>query len=99
MPTLRTEEGLEVKVNGEEKSVPDDPISIADLLKLFNVESPDMVSVQLNNKFVPRNGFDLTKVRGGDTIDFLYSMGGGGLVGVETKITTSGICRHPRPSP
>jgi sulfur carrier protein len=68
---------LELKVNGEAKSVSGDQLSITEILKIFMVESPDMVSVQLNDKFVPRNGFDLTKVRDGDSIDFLYSMGGG----------------------
>jgi sulfur carrier protein len=71
------EGNLELKVNGEARTVSDGPLSITSLLKSFDVESPDMVSVQLNDKFVPRNGFDLTKVRDGDSIDFLYFMGGG----------------------
>jgi sulfur carrier protein len=68
---------MEISVNGEKKKMSEQSITIAKLLIDFKVESPDMVSVQLNDKFVPRNGFDLTKVKDGDNIDFLYFMGGG----------------------
>jgi sulfur carrier protein len=68
---------MEILVNGEKKKLSEQLLSIAELLLRFDVESPDMVSVQLNDKFVPRNGFDLTKVRDGDHLDFLYFMGGG----------------------
>jgi len=41
------------------------------------VEQPDMVSVQLNGEFVPRDRFAATVFQDGDEIDFLYFMGGG----------------------
>jgi sulfur carrier protein len=68
---------MDIKVNGEPKSVPDGPLAIPDLLRLFKVESPDMVSVQLNGNFVERRDFTSTTVKNGDEIDFLYFMGGG----------------------
>ncbi|MDD5673879.1 MAG: sulfur carrier protein ThiS [Chitinivibrionales bacterium] len=68
---------MELKVNGEAKSVSADPLSISDLLKLFKVEMPDMVSVQLNGTFVDRPTFGVTLIKDKDEIDFLYYMGGG----------------------
>jgi sulfur carrier protein len=68
---------MEISVNGEKKVIEKQSLTITETLVHFKVESPDMVSVQLNDKFIPRNGFDLTNVRDGDHIDFLYFMGGG----------------------
>jgi sulfur carrier protein len=38
-----------------------------------------MVSVQVNEEFVERDDFDTTTLNEGDTVDFLYFMGGGAL--------------------
>jgi sulfur carrier protein len=70
---------MEITVNGDKKTLPDDELPITDILKKFDVENPELVTVQLNDTFVPKIGFDLTKVRNGDRLDFLYFMGGGRL--------------------
>ncbi len=36
-----------------------------------------MVSVQLNDDFVDRNEWDRLQIKEGDSVDFLYFMGGG----------------------
>jgi len=64
-------------VNGENRPVSDDPHTISEILTLFNIEMPDMVSVQLNGTFIERKNFPSTIVKNGDEIDFLYFMGGG----------------------
>jgi sulfur carrier protein len=68
---------MELVVNGESKTISDEPHSIESILKLFNVETPDMVSVQLNGNFVHQTNFSSTYPKTGDEIDFLYFMGGG----------------------
>lgn len=64
-------------INGDAKTVTDDLLTIADILKLCQVENPDMVSVQKNGAFVDRKFFSSAVVQDKDEIDFLYFMGGG----------------------
>jgi sulfur carrier protein len=68
---------MKLTVNGEKKVFQETSLSIQDVLRFSNVEKSDIVYVQLNDVFVPRNGFDLTKAKNGDRIDYLYFMGGG----------------------
>ncbi len=63
-------------LNGERKDV-QLPITVAELIKVSRVIQPDMVSVQLNEEFVEKEDYDTVQVKEGDTIDFLYFMGGG----------------------
>ncbi|MBP2032905.1 sulfur carrier protein [Clostridium algifaecis] len=65
-----------IKVNGEDKEIKDG-VNVTEILKIENVEMPDMVSVQLNDEFIDRDKFDATILKQNDKIDFLYFMGGG----------------------
>ena len=65
-----------ITVNGEVQEV-QSGISLTELIKQNNVEQPEMVSVQLNDDFVDRTEWDSLKIKEGDTVDFLYFMGGG----------------------
>ena len=65
-----------ITVNGENQEVKL-PISVAELIKQNNVAQPEMVSVQVNEEFVDREDFDTTILSEGDSVDFLYFMGGG----------------------
>ncbi len=65
-----------IQVNGNKQEV-EVPISLLDLIKKNNVEQPEMVSVQINGEFLPRENFDTTFIYEGDEVDFLYFMGGG----------------------
>ena len=65
-----------ITVNGEVQEV-QSGISLTELIKQNNVEQPEMVSVQLNDDFVDRNEWDSLEIKEGDTVDFLYFMGGG----------------------
>ncbi|WP_446897937.1 sulfur carrier protein ThiS [Clostridium sp. LBM24168] len=69
---------MNIKVNGEDKDIKDG-VTITEILKIENVEMPDMVSVQLNDEFVDRDKFSDTVLKENDKIDFLYFMGGGAL--------------------
>jgi sulfur carrier protein len=63
-------------VNGKEQET-DGPILLIDLIKLNNVQQPEMVSIQVNGEFVNREDFGTTQIAGGDEVEFLYFMGGG----------------------
>ncbi len=63
-------------VNGEDQEV-QLPLTVSELIKLNNVFQPEMVSVQVNEEFVEREDFDTLQLNEGDSVDFLYFMGGG----------------------
>lgn len=69
---------MKIKVNNKIQEL-EKEISITDLLAKNKVETPDMVSVQLNGEFVKKENFQNTVVKENDEINFLYFMGGGGL--------------------
>ena len=66
-------------VNGESQEVKL-PLSLTQLIKQNNVEQPEMASVQVNDDFVDRTEWDDIQIKEGDSVDFLYFMGGGCLI-------------------
>ncbi|MDP4201187.1 MAG: sulfur carrier protein ThiS [Bacteroidota bacterium] len=64
-------------VNGQEQTIDTTSIQLLDLIKLNDVQQPDMVSIQLNGEFVLRDRYETTTINDGDELDFLYFMGGG----------------------
>ncbi|MBR5936111.1 MAG: sulfur carrier protein ThiS [Bacteroidaceae bacterium] len=67
-----------IQVNGEAQEV-QLPLSLSELIKQNNVQQPEMVSVQVNEDFVDRSEWDGIQIKEGDSVDFLYFMGGGSL--------------------
>lgn len=67
---------MNIKVNGEAVSVAP-VLSLGALLKERGVEAPEMVSVQLNGRFVDRSAYPTMEVKESDEVDFLYFLGGG----------------------
>jgi len=68
---------MQIKVNGKEQSIQKNEISISELLKINKVEQIEMVSVQLNGKFIDKNDFEKIALKENDELDYLYFMGGG----------------------
>ena len=68
---------MKIKVNGKDQSIQKNAVSVSELLKRNNVESVEMVSVQLNGNFIDKNNFEKTLLKEKDELDFLYFMGGG----------------------
>lgn len=68
---------MKLKVNGKVQSVLKDDISILELLRNNDVQSIEMISVQLNGNFIDKNVFDKISLKENDEFDFLYFMGGG----------------------
>ncbi len=67
---------MNVSVNGEQSELTD-AMSVSELLADRDVKMPEMVSVELNGKILKRSEFDTTSLSDGDSIEFLYFMGGG----------------------
>lgn len=67
---------MKITVAGETKEVKDE-LTIEELMELENVETPQYVSVSVNDEFVKSEDFAAQKLQDGDTVEFLYFMGGG----------------------
>lgn len=52
-------------------------LKVAELVVLENVETPQYVTVSLNDEFVESGAFETTVLHDGDNVEFLYFMGGG----------------------
>lgn len=67
---------MKITVSGETKDVADG-ITVTKLMEQEKVETPEYVSVSVNEEFISRGDFSSTKLKEGDTVEFLYFMGGG----------------------
>lgn len=68
---------MKITVSGEVKEVRDE-LTIAGLIEQEKVETPEYVSVSVNDDFIKKEDFASYKLKDGDVIEFLYFMGGGG---------------------
>jgi sulfur carrier protein len=64
-----TANGKPVELSGE--------VSVTGMLEELKVSDPLYVTVQLNEKLIPRADFDTVLVQEGAAVEFLYFMGGG----------------------
>ena len=67
---------MKIKVAGETKEV-SEGLTIAALIDLEQVETPQYVTVSVNEEFIDSNAFEAHKLQEGDEVEFLYFMGGG----------------------
>ena len=65
-----------ITVAGNKKEVKDG-LTVAELIVQENVETPLYVTVSLNDEVVENGAFESTTLKDGDTVEFLYFMGGG----------------------
>ena len=65
-----------ITVGGNKKEVEDGP-TVAKLIELENVETPEYVTVSVNEEFIDQEDFETHALKEGDEIEFLYFMGGG----------------------
>jgi len=68
-----------ILVNGEAREV-NLPLTVSALIAQSDVQQPEMVSVQVNEDFAEREEWDSMELKEGDSVDFLYFMGGGSVV-------------------
>lgn len=67
---------MKIIVAGAEKEVADG-LTVAQLVIDEKVETPQYVTVTINDEFVESRDFEKTVLKDGDTVEFLYFMGGG----------------------
>lgn len=67
---------MKITVAGNKKDVADG-LNIAQLIELEQVETPQYVTVSVNEEFVNSDEFENTVLKEGDEVEFLYFMGGG----------------------
>ena len=67
---------MQITVAGVKKEVKDN-ITISELIVLENVETPEYVTVTVNDEFINSGRLNDTVLKDGDSVEFLYFMGGG----------------------
>ena len=67
---------MKLNVAGENKEYKEG-LTVKELIEKENVETPQYVTVTINDEFVESGAFETTEVKEGDEIEFLYFMGGG----------------------
>lgn len=67
---------MTITVAGNKKEVADN-LTVAQLIIDENVETPEYVTVTINDEFVKSGTFEETTLKAGDVVEFLYFMGGG----------------------
>ena len=68
-----------ITVAGVKKEVADG-LTVAQLVIDEKVETPQYVTVTINDDFVEHGQFEETVLKDGDNVEFLYFMGGGAYV-------------------
>lgn len=68
---------MKLTVAGEEK-VYDEGLTVSQLIEAEQVSDPLYVTVALNDEFLRLDTYEQTELHDGDTVEFLYFMGGGG---------------------
>ena len=67
---------MTITVAGNKKDVAEG-LTVAQLVIDENVETPQYVTVTINDEFVESGDFESTVLKDGDVVEFLYFMGGG----------------------
>lgn len=67
---------MTITVAGNKKDVAEG-LTVAQLVVDENVETPQYVTVTINDEFVESSAFESTVLKDGDVVEFLYFMGGG----------------------
>lgn len=65
-----------IKVAGREEGIPKG-LTVKELIEKEDVETPQYVTVTINDEFIESGAFESTEVKDGDEVEFLYFMGGG----------------------
>ena len=65
-----------ITVAGEKKELKDG-LTLPELIEQEKVETPEYVTVSINEEFVESDKKESTVLKDGDVVEFLYFMGGG----------------------
>lgn len=61
----------------EDKKEVKDAITVEELIVQEDVETPQYVTVSVNDDFIDKAEFETYALKEGDSVEFLYFMGGG----------------------
>ena len=67
---------MTITVAGNKKEY-EDGLKLTELIEKEDIESPEYVTVTINDEFVKSGTFEETTLKDGDVVEFLYFMGGG----------------------
>ena len=67
---------MKIHVSGKVIEV-EDNITVLQLMEQQKVETAQYVTVVVNKAFLPMDRYECFSLRDGDTVEFLYYMGGG----------------------
>ena len=67
---------MTITVAGQKKEVKAG-LTLPELIELEKVETPEYVTVSINEEFVTSGDVENTILKEGDVVEFLYFMGGG----------------------
>lgn len=67
---------MTITVAGNKKEV-SEGLTVAQLIIDEDVETPEYVTVSVNDEFLSSGTFEETVLKDGDVVEFLYFMGGG----------------------
>ncbi len=67
---------MTITVAGTAKTY-NDGLTIKELIAAENVETPEYVTVSVNDEFAASENFATQQLHDGDVVEFLYFMGGG----------------------
>ena len=69
---------MTITVAGNKKEVKDG-LTLPELIEQENVETPQYVTVSINEEFIQKDAEASVVLKEGDSVEFLYFMGGGSL--------------------
>ncbi len=72
----REDDKMKITVAGAQKDVAEG-LTVAALIEQEKVDTPQYVTVSVNEEFIDSNKFDSHVLQEGDDVEFLYFMGGG----------------------
>lgn len=67
---------MTITVSGNKKEVKDG-LTLPELIELEKVETPQYVTVSINEEFIQKDAETSVVLKEGDNVEFLYFMGGG----------------------
>ena len=67
---------MTITVAGNKKEY-EDGLKLTELIEKEDIESPEYVTVTINDEFIKSGTFEETTLKDGDVVEFLYFMGGG----------------------
>ena len=70
---------MKITINGEALEI-NANTSVSALLTIRQVKMPHMLTVHLNDEILKQESFDDVLLKEGDKVEFLFFMGGGGVL-------------------